>query len=68
MAALDQTHYTLQRHNTENLNQLFPDEELRGLIPNSTFMCLWAINILYIPTIRLPILLQENMWTDRGNI
>jgi hypothetical protein len=23
---------------------------------------------LYIPTIRLPILLHENMWTDPGNI
>ncbi len=29
-------------------------------------MCLWSD--LYIPMIRLPILLQENMWTDPGNI
>ncbi len=28
-----------------------------------TFMCLWAIYM-----IGLPILRQENMWTDRGNI
>jgi hypothetical protein len=35
-------------------------------VPISTFMCLWAIK--YIPTIGLPILLQENMWTDPGNI
>ncbi len=34
-------------------------------VPIYTFMCLWAI---YIPTIGLPILLQENMWTDPGNL
>ena len=33
--------------------------------PISTFMCLRAI---YFPTIDLPILLQENMWTDARNI
>ncbi len=26
------------------------------------------VSDLYIPTIGLPILLQENMWTDPGNI
>jgi hypothetical protein len=42
---------TLQRHNTENSKQLFPEKEMRYQSPNS-----------YI----LPILLQENRWTDRG--
>jgi hypothetical protein len=26
------------------------------------------VSDLYIPTIGLPILLQENMWTDPGNV
>ncbi len=29
----------------ENLNYVFPEKELRGLSPNFTFMCLWAIYI-----------------------
>jgi hypothetical protein len=52
--------YILQRHNTENSKQILPGKELRGLsVPISTFC---------IPTIGLPILLQENMWTYSGNI
>jgi hypothetical protein len=27
-----------------------------------------CVGDLYIPTVGLPILLQENRWTDRGNI
>jgi hypothetical protein len=27
-----------------------------------------SVSVLYILTIGLPILLQENMWTDSGNI
>jgi hypothetical protein len=42
---------TLQRHNTENSKQIFPEKELRGYSPNFLFM--------YIPLIGLPILLQE---------
>ncbi len=58
----------LQRQNKENLKQIFPKKELRGHIPNSYIhVFLWAIYI-YIPTIHLPILLQENSWTVRGNI
>jgi hypothetical protein len=38
----------LQRHNTENSKQIFPEKELRGYIPNP-----------YIHLIGLPILLQE---------
>jgi hypothetical protein len=40
--------------------------KLRGLVPNS-FIHL-SVSDLYIPTIGLPILLQENSWTDRGSI
>ncbi len=47
--------------------KIFPEKEVCGHSPNSTFMCPWAIYI-YIPMIDLPILLQENMWTDPGNI
>ncbi len=51
---------TLQRHSNENSKQIFPEKELRDIRPPiSTFMCLWAINI--IPIIGLPILLLENM-------
>jgi hypothetical protein len=57
---------TLQRHNTGNLKQIFPETELRGRSPN--FHIHVSVSDLYIPTIGLPILLQENMWTDLGNI
>jgi hypothetical protein len=43
------------------------EKELRGLSPN--FHIHVSVSDLYIPTIGLPIiLLQENMWTDSGNI
>ncbi len=37
--------YSLQRHNTENLKQIFPEKELRGYSPHSYFIFLWAIYI-----------------------
>jgi hypothetical protein len=43
-----------------------PIKELRGLIPN--FHIHVSVSDLYIPTLVLPILLQENMWADPGNI
>ncbi len=43
--------------------QRFPEKELRGLSMN--FLCHVPVNDF---TIGLPILLQENMWTDSGNI
>jgi hypothetical protein len=49
----------LQRHNTENLKQIFPEKELRGLNPN--FHIHVSVSDLYIIKICLPILLQENM-------
>ncbi len=57
---------TLQRHNTENSKQKFPEKELRGYSPNSYIPV--SVSDLYIPLIGLPILPQENRWTERGNI
>ncbi len=34
--------HPLQRQNAENLKQIFPEKDYRGLSPNSTFMCLWS--------------------------
>jgi hypothetical protein len=39
---------------------------MRGLCPD--FYIHVSMSDLYIPTIGLPILLQENMWTDPANI
>jgi hypothetical protein len=39
---------TLQRHNTENSKQIFPDKELLGLSPN--FHIHMSVSDLYIPT------------------
>ncbi len=47
----------LQRTNTENSEQIFPEKELRGHSPN--FHIHVTVNNLYIPAIDLPILLQE---------
>jgi hypothetical protein len=46
--------------------QIFPEKELRGLSPN--FHIHVSVSELYIPMIGLPILLQEHMCTDPGNI
>ncbi len=56
---------TLQRHNTEDSKEIFPEKELRGHSPNLHKHV--SVSDLCIPTIDLPILLQENMWTDPGN-
>ncbi len=48
-------------HTIENSKQIFPEKELRGLSPN--FHIRVSVIDLYIPTIGLPILLQENKWT-----
>jgi hypothetical protein len=45
---------------------MFPEKELRGLSPN--FHIHVSVSDLCIPRIGLPILLQENMWTDSDNI
>jgi hypothetical protein len=46
------------KDNSENSKQIFPEKELCGLSPN--FYIHVSVSDLYIPTIELPILLQEN--------
>ncbi len=48
---------TLQRQNTEISKQIFPEKEYRGLSPN--FHIHASVSDKYIPTISLPILLEE---------
>jgi hypothetical protein len=57
---------TLQRHNTENSKQIFPEKELRGFSTN--FHIHVSVSDLFVPAIRPPVLLQENMWVDPGNL
>jgi hypothetical protein len=57
---------TLQRHNTEILKKVFPEKELHGLSP--IFHIYVSVSDLNIPTMGLPILLQENMWIEPENI
>jgi hypothetical protein len=45
---------TLQRQNAENLKQIIPEKEYRGLSPN--FNIHVSVSELYIPTIGLPVL------------
>jgi hypothetical protein len=50
----------------EDSNYVFPEIKLRGLVQN--FHIYTSVSDLYIPGIGLPILLQPNRQTDRGNI
>jgi hypothetical protein len=52
-----QQYITLQRQNAENLKQIFPEKEYRGLSPN--FHIHVSVSKLYIPKIGLPFLLEE---------
>jgi hypothetical protein len=47
----------LQRQNAENLKQIFPEKEYRSLSPN--FHIHVSVSELYIPTMGLPVLLEE---------
>jgi hypothetical protein len=47
----------LERKNAENLKQIFPEKEYRGLSPN--FHIHVSVSELYIPTMKLPFLLEE---------
>jgi hypothetical protein len=47
----------LQRQNDENLKQIFPEKEYRGLSPNFHFHV--SVSELHIPTMGLPVLLEE---------
>jgi hypothetical protein len=49
--------HALQRQNIEISKQIFPEKEYRGLNPN--FHIHASVSDLYIPTIGLPILLEE---------
>jgi hypothetical protein len=62
----DDNWQSLQRKNYENSKQIFPKKELRGYSLSSYIHV--SVGNLYIPLIGLPILLQENRWTERGNI
>jgi hypothetical protein len=55
---------TLQRTNTENSKQIFPEKEFRGLGPN--FHIRVSLGDLYILAIGLRILLQEICETILG--
>jgi hypothetical protein len=50
-------HPILQRTNTENWKQIFPEKELCSYSPN--FHIHMSVTDLFIPSIDLPILLQE---------
>jgi hypothetical protein len=56
---LESTHFTLQRHKTENSKQIFPEKELCDL--SLHFNIHVSVIDLYIPRIGLPILQQEKM-------
>jgi hypothetical protein len=56
--------HTLQRHNTENLKQIFPEKEFRSHRPDYHIHV--SVSDLYIPTIDLHVLLQENMYVGRS--
>jgi hypothetical protein len=49
--------FALQRKNAENWKQIFPEKEYRGLSPN--FHIQVSVSGLYIPTMELPVLLEE---------
>jgi hypothetical protein len=56
-AVYSTTSPALRRQNTEISKQIFPEKEYRGLSPN--FHIHASVSDLYIPTIDLPILLEE---------
>jgi hypothetical protein len=56
----------MHRQYIENSKQISPEMKLHGLSPNTYIYV--SVSDLYVLTINLPILLQENRWTDCGNI
>jgi hypothetical protein len=58
--------HTLQGNYTEIRKKYSQKKKLLGLRPN--FHIHVSVSDLHIPTIGLPILLQENMWPDPGKI
>ncbi len=57
MRGLVYWYIAMQRQNAENLKQIFPEKEYRGLSPN--FHIHVSMSELYIPTMGLPFLLEE---------
>jgi hypothetical protein len=58
---------TLQRKNAENLKQIFPEKEYRGLSPN--FHIHVSVSELYVYSHDgAAVSAGGNMWTDPGNI
>jgi hypothetical protein len=55
----------MQKHNIQNTRQIFPEKKMARLSLN--FHIHVSVSDLYIPTIGLPILLQEKVWTDPEN-
>jgi hypothetical protein len=53
-------------HCHKNPIYVFPEKELCGLRPD--FHIHVSVSDLFIPRIGLPILLEENMWSNPGNI
>jgi hypothetical protein len=51
------TNPALQRQNAENLKKIFPEKEYGGLSPN--FHIHVSVSESYIPTMGLPVLLEE---------
>ncbi len=56
-SGFDSQNSILQRQNAENLKEIFPEKEYRGLSPN--FRIHVSVSELYIPTMGLPFLLEE---------
>jgi len=54
-------------HCKENPIYVFPEKELRGLSQNFHHIHV-SVSDLFVPAIRPPVLLQENMWVDPGNL
>ncbi len=65
IAFLSNLAYT-ERKYTKNSKQIFSEMKLRGLSPNTCIQV--SVSYSYFPTIGLPVLLQENRWTDPGNM
>jgi hypothetical protein len=47
---------------------VFLEMKLRGLVPNFQIHVSVCDLNMYIPTLGTPVFLQQNRWTDRGNI